>query len=95
MVIVLCDPASSGQKLELLASRLQVVFCRLTYILRLWGPIFVWVGAQTWCPTCADMARSQRKKLDVAEMQRTARQFGGEFLSTEYLGAAVKVPRIS
>lgn len=34
---------------------------------------------------------SQRKRLDVAEMRRTALQFGGKFLSNEYLGAAVKV----
>ncbi|CAM9906458.1 unnamed protein product [Ascophyllum nodosum] len=45
---------------------------------------------KTWCPICAGSTRSERKRLNVAEMHRTARQFGGEFLSEEYLGAAVK-----
>ena len=33
----------------------------------------------------------ERKRLTAADMHQTARQFGGEFLSREYLGAAVKV----
>ncbi|CAN0553782.1 unnamed protein product, partial [Laminaria digitata] len=45
---------------------------------------------QTWCPRCASRAVCERKRLTAADMHQTARQFGGEFLSLEYLGAAVK-----
>lgn len=46
---------------------------------------------QTWCPKCAALRSVERKKLTIAEMHQTARQFGGVFLSPEYHGAAVKV----
>lgn len=46
---------------------------------------------QTWCPKCAALRSVERRKLTLADMHQTARQFGGVFLSSEYKGAAVKV----
>lgn len=51
----------------------------------------LFLAAQTWCPKCAALRSVERKKLTLADMHQTARQFGGVFLSPEYHGAAVKV----
>ncbi|CAM9759446.1 unnamed protein product [Ectocarpus sp. 6 AP-2014] len=48
------------------------------------------VYKNTWCPKCAALRSVERKKLTLADMHQTARQFGGVFLSPEYKGAAVK-----
>ncbi|CAM9716730.1 unnamed protein product, partial [Hapterophycus canaliculatus] len=48
------------------------------------------VYKNTWCPKCAALRSTERKKLTITDMHQTARQFGGVFLSTEYHGAAVK-----
>ncbi|CAM9316986.1 unnamed protein product [Scytosiphon promiscuus] len=48
------------------------------------------VYKNTWCPKCAALRSTERKKLTITDMHQTARQFGGVFLSPEYHGAAVK-----
>lgn len=51
----------------------------------------VCVQWQSWCPTCAGLRGAVRKRLTTSDMRYTARQFGGEFISSEYKGAGVKV----
>ncbi|CAN0415720.1 unnamed protein product, partial [Discosporangium mesarthrocarpum] len=49
------------------------------------------VRRQAWCPKCAVKAAASRKRLTVEDMRETARQFGGEFLETEFRGIMLKV----
>ena len=67
--------------------------CLLILIYHLFACLLCLSVYQTWCPTCASRAVCERKRLTATDMHQTARQFGGEFLSLEYLGAAVKVRR--
>ncbi|CAM9488457.1 unnamed protein product, partial [Sphacelaria rigidula] len=44
----------------------------------------------TWCPACVFAQRAVRKRLTIEDMHFTAKQFGGEFLSTKYESTRTK-----
>lgn len=53
-------------------------------------PLNILFGNRSWCPVCAAAERGKRNTLTIADMHETAALYGGEFVSSEYEGVAVK-----